>query len=697
MSATVRTNIRDEAARTIVTGSDARQVRWQTAAVFLFATAAYLFLMSGHIYARDEETMFQMTDSIARFGTPRVSTGLWGIVAAPVPPRDGQITTSYAPGQPLLAVPLYWLGAVIGRASEDAAVYLNRFVILAFNALVTAATVALLFRFARVLGYRARVGVALAVCYGAATFALIQARTFFAEPLTALLVLLAFFLLYQACAEAILSRRQATMLALSGFALAFALGVKIHAALFVPALALLLVLASLPTRRRIPDRAAWRLLLLRGVVWGAGMIPPALALMAYNRALYGGPLTTGYGDSPNLFTTPLLTGLTGLLVSSGKGIVWYAPPIIFAVIGIPAFLHRLPRAGIAIIVAGIVNLLFYARLTFWHGDGAWGPRYLLIVLPWLLLLALPTLEWLLAPRRGVAAAIARVAAAALVIVGLFVQSLAVAVSFDIPILTTQEEARFFTPSQSPLLVSARTAVARARTWWRDQYPATNTAVLRSGFYPSEGGGTGPFPRWTAATAIATLHPTNGATLRIKLTYFDDRPASLRTTATPVMVALGATTLTPVDRLPIAPANEGFILAYDVPPDLLTRAGNRLTIRAPTWNPAAAKVSDRDADLGIFVNNLEIFADGVPLAVRAATNLPGVPDTPRGVWLWANYPQYPHLLDWWPVLLRDARLSGPLTAAIAGGMLGGVMLLLLGGALCIWRGRIRQTRCAAIVV
>ena len=686
MSAAVRTTSARVAGRTVPATGDARQVRWQTAAVFFLAAAAYVLLMSGHIYARDEETLFQMAESIARSGTARVSAVVWGIVAANLPPVGGRIATSYAPGQPLLAVPLYWLGAAIGQAGGEAtAVFLSRFVVLAFNAFVTAGTVALLFRFARALGYRARVGAALAVCYGAATFALVQARTFFAEPLTALLVLLAFFLLDRASDAHHSQRRQAATAALSGFAIAAALAVKIHAALFLPALALYLLLAALPRRGSIPDRAMWRDLGLRGVAWVAGMAPLALALMVYNRALYGRPLTTGYGDSPNIFTTPLLTGLYGLLLSSGKGIIWYAPPLVFALIGLPAFLRRFPRVAAAILVAGATNLLFYARLEFWHGDGAWGPRYLLIVLPWLLLAALPTLAWLLAPQRGAAVVMARVAATLLILAGIAVQSLAIAVSFDIPILTTPEQARFFTPSQSPLTVSVRTALARARTWWREARPPPDTLVLRDGFFPAEGESGAPFPRWTGGEAVATLHPANGgATLRVKLTYFDHRPAPLRATATPVTVAIGATPLTPVDRVPVAPANEGFILAYDVPPALLRQAGNRLVIRVPTWNPAAAGVSDRDADLGIFVNNLEVFADGVPLAVRAVTVLPGVPDTPRQVWLWANYPQYPHLLDWWPVLLADARLPGRLAAAIAGGLLGAATLLLLGGALSLRR-------------
>ncbi|MGI8855981.1 MAG: hypothetical protein ACR2JW_09535 [Thermomicrobiales bacterium] len=66
----------------------------------------------------------------------------------------------------------------------------------------------------------------------------------------------------------------------------------------------------------------------------------------------------------------------------------------------------------------------------------------------------------------------------------------------------------------------------------------------------------------------------------------------------------------------------------------------------------------------------------------AINLPPVPSTPRNVWNWANYPNYPHLLDWWPVLLRDAGMPRGLTAGVAVGAIVCVTLFLGGGAFCL---------------
>lgn len=665
-----------------------RRDRLRIAAAFLFAVAFFLLLASGHIYARDEETLYQMTDGIALHGEPLVSPDVWGIVESAAPSKHGLRPTSYAPGQPFLAVPWYWAGRAVGALSGSAyAVYLSRFVVLTFNGFVTAATAALLFTFALTFGYRARVGVALAICFSMATFALVQARTFFAEPLTALLVLLAFLLMRQATRSATVDRRQAMLFMASGFVSGASLFVKIHAALFVPVLALYLSLTIFPSFQDVLAWQRWRVLFGRAAWWIGGFAVPIIGLLLYDRWLYGSPFTTGYGDNPNVFTTPLATGLHGLLYSSGKGIIWYAPPLLFALIGFVPFIRHFPRDGVAVFSAAAINVLFYARLQYWHGDGSWGPRYLLIVLPWLLLPALPVLDRLLIPGWGYAKTAARMGAIMVLLIGIGVQFLAVAVSFDVPILTsTSEQARYFTPSQSPIAIAARTTRSRFAAWWKEQHPATNTFLLDQGFAPSEGERGTHFPRWTYGQAVVVLNPKAGVALHIKLTYFDHRPIAMRATATPVTLTLGTETLTPTDHLPIAAANEGFVLAYDVPSAMLRSAGTRLTMSTPTWNPARSGVSDRNEDLGIFVNNLELWADGVPMTAEEAVLFPPVPATPRNVWFWSNYPEFPHLLDWWPVMLHDARLPGALTAGICAGMLACIAALIGGAGLCLGAAR-----------
>jgi hypothetical protein len=216
--------------------------------VFFCAAAFFLLLASGRIYATNEETLYQMIQGIADHGSPRVAPTVWGIAAASVDARPGPVATRYAPGQPILALPLFWPGRAVGQVAGGAyAVFLSRFIVLTFNAFATAATAAVLFAFAHALGYRIRVSAALALCYSIGTYALIQARTFFAEPLTALLVLLAFFLLRQGGNEGRAVRRRMWLIG-AGLAIGAALLVKIQATLFVPILALYFLMMCVPSR-----------------------------------------------------------------------------------------------------------------------------------------------------------------------------------------------------------------------------------------------------------------------------------------------------------------------------------------------------------------------------------------------------------------------------------------------------------------
>jgi hypothetical protein len=132
---------------------------------------------------------------------------------------------------------------------------------------------------------------------------------------------------------------------------------------------------------------------LLGVRGGRGFVPvlvaAALALaghLIYDLARFGNPLETGYGAqaTPAAYTTPLLVGLYGLLISSGKGVLWFAPAIALALPG----WNRMRRAdspgrraAFGIAASWIAALALYATFEHWAGDGSFGPRYLVPLLP----------------------------------------------------------------------------------------------------------------------------------------------------------------------------------------------------------------------------------------------------------------------------------------------------------------------------
>ena len=138
--------------------------------------------------------------------------------------------------------------------------------------------------------------------------------------------------------------------------------------------------------------------------WRRGGLPPALALryavllilptvlavvanVAYNLLANGDALNPGYTTSA--FVAPVLsaemTGIYGMLASPGKSLFLYSPPLLLLPFALPRFAasHRW-LVGLGAAIATLL-LLFYARLSFWSGDLAWGPRYIMPLTPLLVL------------------------------------------------------------------------------------------------------------------------------------------------------------------------------------------------------------------------------------------------------------------------------------------------------------------------
>ena len=162
-----------------------------SAALFFAFLGFYLLTASGHFYAVDEETLYVQAESIVERGTIAVPRGAWGMVLSPGSiDSDGPAYSIFPPGQSVAALPFYLLGRLVVPAfPEGQRGFVLRLAVGLLNPLVTAATVALLYAFVRRLGYRGAVAAGLAAIYGVATLGWPYSRTFFAEPLTALLLL----------------------------------------------------------------------------------------------------------------------------------------------------------------------------------------------------------------------------------------------------------------------------------------------------------------------------------------------------------------------------------------------------------------------------------------------------------------------------------------------------------------------------
>jgi hypothetical protein len=138
--------------------------------------------------------------------------------------------------------------------------------------------------------------------------------------------------------------------------------------LVLPLLAVGLVVASRDWRSLWPFALAAAPFLL---TWGW-----------YNHTRYGAPWRLGYYEDEG-FIYPFTRGLYGLLMSPGRGLLWYAPLVVVAVFGFRAACRRSPVVAAVAAVIFLARPLFYASWA-WDGGWTWGPRFLVPAMPALL-------------------------------------------------------------------------------------------------------------------------------------------------------------------------------------------------------------------------------------------------------------------------------------------------------------------------
>ncbi len=329
--------------------------------VFLFFACLYALSLGRGFYGSDGEVMFQTAAALASRGAPDLppDPALPQIVAG----RNGRFYSKYEPGLPLLAIPFYAAGDRVGAINAAHRTQLAATAVLLLPALAGAGTVTALYRLARrwAGGWRA---VTVALAAGLATPLWPYSRMLFAEAVLACALAESVALILSGPPR---TRRMA------GAGAIFGVGVLARAGLAIYALPLAWLLA-----RAGPVRDA-RSIGERWAAFGLGALPFVAGVLAHNVLRFGAMWQFGYADEG--FTTPLLEGVAGLLLSPGKSVLLYAPPLILAVWLGPRLARRQPGPAGFLALAWIAALGFYGAWWAWHGGWSWGPRLLVPLLP----------------------------------------------------------------------------------------------------------------------------------------------------------------------------------------------------------------------------------------------------------------------------------------------------------------------------
>jgi hypothetical protein len=346
----------------------------------------YVATMGGHTYAIDDEgylagakalihhtTVMQPNPDIAdTIFLVRHKNGLQTIMS-PI----GTLAL-FAPG--VVAGKLFSLG-FSGASREEA----QRLVYLSTNSVLTAATAGLLFLLTRRLRASRRVGLLLTIAFSLGSWAWPHSKTGFSEPGTALMLTATLLLLVRHWHRP--TRWSPFWVGL----LAGCVGLTRSSTLmFVPIFGLMCIIGL----GRSDFLRSARVL----AVFSLGGMAPAVAFCANSWLRFGSFFDPGY--PPIAYSTPAAEGLFGLFLSPGKGLFWYAPISIAILFGLRLSFIAQRRYAVTVMLILAVHVSIYSRFSVWSGEAAFGPRYMLPLLPMLIALLSPVIDQGLQWWRG---------------------------------------------------------------------------------------------------------------------------------------------------------------------------------------------------------------------------------------------------------------------------------------------------------
>ncbi len=304
-----------------------------------------------------------------------------------------------APGVAVMAAPLCALGmaledeappALMGPDAKTLAkadfTAFERAPSVRFSGLINPLLMALLdlviFCFALELGASRRRALAVALTVGVGTYLQVYATNLWTQPAAALGLTGALWL-------AMRYRRNGSLWTALGASvfLAMAVSVRFDTLVWAPWVGGFFLWATLAGPRR-----RW---LKPLVAFGAPVAMMGLALAWWNHYRFGSLWATGsYHQAHSLWADDFLMGWVHNLFSLNQGLLVFAPPLLLAPVGFIALWRRHRPLTIVLLGMTVLQYLFYSSFIFWAEASVWGPRFLLIAVPLLLLplAALPVSE-----------------------------------------------------------------------------------------------------------------------------------------------------------------------------------------------------------------------------------------------------------------------------------------------------------------
>jgi len=404
--------------------------------LFFGVLGVYLAVDQGSHYAYDGNAMLAVSANLVNHGTLK-TVGAF---------HDSfHLSTPYAP----YGIAMSLLGTIPIAAAK--ALGHTNVAISLVNPLITAAAVVVTYRIGRALDWLAGHAVMAAVSFGLLSMALVYTTEYFSEPAVTLCCV--------ALVLGIIRWGQGRTLA------PLLVGLAAGAALQFRTDSLVTIWVGLLA---IPLFVGWNELrrVHSIVMLGLPLVISLVALGAYNHLRYAKFFVANYGGVT--FTTPIGTGLHGFFFSSGKSLFIFNPLAALGVVGLFVLIKRNGPLAVLFVLLIVTRLVFFARWSAWDGGWSWGPRFLLPIVPLLMVSGVEVLR--ATTTTSLAGVATRVVAGLLAGASVVVNYLSIRVPYQqwTQVLSTPERALFHIgPLSSGAVFNAYTYDPNLSPMWGD--------------------------------------------------------------------------------------------------------------------------------------------------------------------------------------------------------------------------------------
>lgn len=380
--------------------------------IFLISLIVYGLFNYGGIRSPDSEIVFRTTESLVlrhEFSVPEpISFNYFGLG----PGKDQKRYSIFGPTQSILSIPLLELGyylknhniEIIDSTKIPLSFHVNnngkyaglyflkderpptlnghfeRFIVSFFNVIVGALSGVFFFYLILTITKSNWISFYTTFIYLFGSLIFSYSGTFFSEPLCTLFIILSFLFILKNERNDKSGNHELRNYFYSGLFLGLAITTHISAVLSVPFYYMFILGQNSKIKLEL------RQLFRSNFYFSFGLAIFCVLLLYYNYARFGSIFETGRSADP-LFHyaiyTNTLPGLYGLLFGAGKGIFIYSPIVLLSIFFWKPFHQKYPHLSIAIIGMIFVRLIFLSSRSDWHAGFALGPRYLLIIIPFL--------------------------------------------------------------------------------------------------------------------------------------------------------------------------------------------------------------------------------------------------------------------------------------------------------------------------